>query len=139
MATKYADRAIISLNGATLADLQSATLSQNHNRRVVHSMTNDGRNRGFVEGNLDIDIKLSIAVRNKLSRPKLEAIDYENNDVQIAWFCGAEEFTSTGVFLKDNEDNASGIGDEVKASFNFGALDLKDAVGNSSLFDIQLG
>lgn len=138
MATKYADRAILSVNGASLFDIQNATLTQNHNRRVVPSMTNDGRNRGFVEGNLDIDISLTLAVRNKQARPKLEAIDYENADVQITWVCGAEQFVSTGVFLKDNNDSAGGVGDEVKAAFNFSALDLKDAVGNSSLFDISL-
>ena len=36
-------------------------------------------------------------------------------------------------------DNAGGIGDEVKTTFNFGALRLQDAVGNSSLFNLVLG
>jgi len=73
-----------------------------------------------------------------LARPKLEAIDYEANDVQITWVAGAETFIATGVFLKDNDDNAGGIGDEVKASFNFGALRISDGVGNSTLFNLTL-
>lgn len=138
MATKYCDRAFISINGAKIADLQSASLKQNRNAKVVPSMTPDGFNRGFVQGNLDIDISLQIAVQNTLARPKLEAIDYEANDVQITWVAGAETFIATGVFLKDNDDNAGGIGDEVKASFNFGALRISDGVGNSTLFNLTL-
>lgn len=138
MATRYADRAFISVNGARIADVQSASLRQNHNRRAVPSMTTDGFNRGFVQGNKDIDIALQIAVQNTLARPKLETIDYENNDVQITFVCGAEHFVATSVFLKDNDDNAGGVGDEVKTSFNFSALRLQDAVGNSSLFNIDL-
>lgn len=102
-------------------------------------MTNDGFNRGFVQGNRDVDITAQIAIQNTLSRPKLENIDYEGNDVSITWVCGADQFVATGVFLKDTEDNAGGIGDEVKTTFNFGAIRIADAVGNSSLFDLELG
>lgn len=138
MATKYADRAFISVNGARIADLERASLKQNHNAKPVPTMTQDGFNKGFVKGNREIDISLSIAVQNQLSRPKLESIDYEANDVQITWVVGAEQFVATGVFLKDNDDDAGGVGEEVKATFNFGALRLTDAVGNSSLFNLQL-
>lgn len=139
MATKYADRAFISINGARLADVQSASLKQNQNARVVPSMTPDGFNRGFVQGNKDIDISLTLAVQNQLTRPKLEAIDFENNDVQLTFVVGADQFIATGLFLKDVDDNAGGVGDEVKTSFNLGALKLQDAVGNSALFNIELG
>lgn len=138
MATKYADRAFISVNGARLSDIQSASLKQNQNAKAVPSMTNNGRNRGFVQGNKEIDITIALAVQNKLSRPKLEAIDYETNDVQLTFICGAEIFTATSLFNKDVEDNAGGVGEEVKATFNFGALDVKDAVGNSVLFNVSL-
>lgn len=134
MATKYADRAFISVNGAQLTDVQSATLKQNKNAKVVPSMTPDGYNRGFVQGNKDIDIMVLIAVENQQARAKLEEIDYEANSVQITWVCGADQFIATGVFNKDSEDNAGGIGEEVKTTFNFGALKLQDAVGNSALF-----
>ena len=138
MATKYADRAFVSINGARVTDLQSATLRQNHNARAVPSMTRDGFNAGYVQGNRDIDLTITIAVQNQLSRPKFEAIDYESNDVQVTFIAGTEQFIATGLFLKDNEDAAGGVGDEVKTTFNFSALRLTDAVGNSALFDIGL-
>lgn len=138
MSVKYADRCFISMNGARLSDVQSSTLKQNRNARVVPSMTNDGFNRGFVQGNRDIDITVVIAVQNKLSRPKFDFIDYEANDVQLTYVAGAEIFVVTGIFLKDNDDNAGGVGDEVKTTFNFGGLKVMDAVGNSVLFNIQL-
>lgn len=139
MATKYADRAFISINGARIADIQSCSLKQNKNAKVVPTMTPDGWNRGFVQGNTDIDINLQVAVQNQLARPKLEGIDYENNDVQLTFVCGADQYIATGLFNKDTEDNSSGTGSESKATFNFGALKLMDAVGNSVLFNIDLG
>jgi hypothetical protein len=138
MSQKYADRAFLSVNGTRLADIESASLKQNQNAKVVPSMTPDGFNRGFVQGNKDIDITMALAVQNKLARPKLEAIDYEASDVQITFVCGAEIFVATGVFLKDVEDNAGGVGDQVKATYNLGALKLVDSVGNSALFNLTL-
>lgn len=138
MATKYADRAFISVNGARIADLQSASLRQNFNARPVPTMTDDGFNRGFVQGNRDIDITMTVAVQNQLARPKLEAIDFEGNDVQLTFLVGQEIFIATGLFIKDTDDSAGGIGDEVKTNFNMGALKLQDAIGNSALFNIDL-
>lgn len=139
MTTRYADRAFISVNGARIADVESASLKQNKNAKVVPTMTPDGYNRGFVQGNTDFDINVVIAVQNQLARPKLEAIDYENNDVQLTFVCGADQYICTGLFNKDTEDNAGGVGENVKSTFNFGAIRVQDAVGNSVLFDIQLG
>lgn len=138
MATKYADRAFISVNGTRVADVQSAQLRQNRNARAVPIMSDDGFNRGFVQGNRDIDVTLTIAVQNLLARPKFDAIDYESSDVQLTFVVGADQFIATSLFLKDNDDNAGGVGDEVKSTFNFSALRLTDGVGNSSLFDIEL-
>lgn len=138
MATKYADRAFISINGTRLADVQSASLKHNKNARAVPSMTPDGFNRGFVQGNADIDISLSLAVVNSLARPKLEAIDYEANNVQLTFIVGSDQYIASNLFLKDVEDNAGGVGDEVKVTYNLGALRLEDAVGNSALFSLEL-
>lgn len=135
---KYADRAFISINGARVVDVQSATLKQNQNAKAVPSMTPDGFNRGFVQGNKDIDITLTIAVENQLSRPKFESIDYEASDVQLTFIVGADQYIATGLFCKDVDDNAGGVGDEVKSTFNFGAIRLQDAVGNSALFGLSL-
>ena len=138
MSTRYADRAFVSINGARLVDVQSASLKQNKNARAVPSMTPDGFNRGYVQGNRDIDVTLTLAVQNQLARPKLENIDYENNDVQLTFIVGSDQYIATGLFLKDTEDNAGGVGDEVKNTMNFGALRVQDAVGNSSLFNLEL-
>ena len=138
MATKFADRAFISVNGASIVDVQSASLKQNLNAKAVNSMTNDGYNRGFVQGNKDIDINCVIALENLLARPKFEEIDYESNSVQMTFRCGAEIFVAVDLFNKDVEDNAGGVGEEVKTTFNFGAIRLTDAVGNSVLFNIGL-
>lgn len=138
MATLYADRAFISVNGQQLVDVQSAQLKQNHNRKAVKSMTPDGYDRGFVQGNKDIDITITVAVENALARPKLDAIDYAGNDVQLTFQVGADQYIATGLFLKDNDDNSPGVGEEAKASFNFGALKVTDATGNSSLFNLSL-
>lgn len=134
----YADRAFISVQGARIADVQSAQLRQNHNRKPVPTMTRDGHNAGVVKGNKEIDITLTIAVQNGLGRPKLEAVDYDNQDVQLTFIVGSDLYTANGLYLKDNDDNAGGVGDEVRATFNFGALRLLDGEGNSTLFDISL-
>lgn len=138
MATLYADRAFVSINGAKLADVQSASLKQNLNAKAVPSMTPDRFNRGFVRGNIDIDIALTLAVQNTLAHPKLEAIPFESSDVQLTFIVGADQYVATGLFLKDKDLGASGIGDEVKATFNLGALKVVDAVGNSVLFNLAL-
>lgn len=139
MATKYADRAFISINGAPVIDVQSASLKQNHNAKNVPTMTPDGFDRGFTKGNTNIDVSLQLALDNNNPRPKFENIDYEANDVQLTFVVGSEQFVCSGLFLKDNDDNAGGVGDEVKSSFNFGAIRLTDAVGNGVLFGIDLG
>ncbi|NJM94447.1 MAG: hypothetical protein HC842_07130 [Cytophagales bacterium] len=138
MATKYCDRAFISVNGAPIVDLESASLKQNRNAKAVPTMTRDRFNLGFVEGNTDIDINVVIAIQNTLARPKLDQVNYEAADVQITFVAGVEQFIATGVFNKDTEDNASGVGAEVKTTFNFGALKLLDAAGNSALFNLVL-
>jgi hypothetical protein len=124
------------VNGAEIADLQSCQLRQNRNAAPVKTMTNDRFNRGFVEGNTDIDITATLAIQNSLARPKLDQVDYKANDVQIGFQVGADLFTATGVFSKDTTDDASGVGTEAKTTFNWGAIKLLDAVGNSALFDV---
>lgn len=138
MATKYADRAFIAINGARISDVQSASLRQNRASKAVPSMTNDGFNRGFVQGNREIDLDVTIAVQNKLAFPKLGDIDYEANDVQLTFIVGSDQFTATGLFPKEDDITAGGVGEEVKVSFKFGALKVIDSFGNSVLFNIGL-
>lgn len=134
----YADRAFISVNGAPLVDLQSASLKQNKNAKAVPTMTNDTFNRGAVRGNTDIDITCEVAVQNVLASPKLESLPFDGTDLQLTFVSGADQYVATGLFIKDVDQNASGIGSEVKKTFNMGAIKLVDAVGNSVLFDISL-
>lgn len=138
MATLYADRAFISVNGTQIADVQSASLKQNHNSKAVPTMTPDLFNRGFVRGNKDFTINMELATQNTLARPKLESLPYDSADVALTFQVGADLYTATGLFIQDNEDNAGGIGSEVKATFTLGALKLIDQVGNSVLFNISL-
>lgn len=139
MATVYADRAFISVNGVQVADIQSSSLRQNFNARPVDTMTPDKFNRGFVQGNTHIDVGINLAVQQGLARPKIDQIDFEANDVTISYFVGADEFIATGVFKKDASDDESGVGTEAKFAINLGATKLIDAIGNAAaLFDIQL-
>jgi hypothetical protein len=138
MATKYADRAFVSVNGISVLDVEAADLKQNFNAKPVDTMTPDGTNRGFVEGNVHVDLMIRVAQRNKLARAKLEAIDYENNDVQCTFVCGAEHFTAQGLFRKDVAQSSSGVGQQATGTFNLGALRVLDGVGNSSLFNLSL-
>lgn len=139
MTARYADRAFLSVNGVALVDIQSASLRQNHNARAVPTMTPDSFNRGFVEGNTDIDINVTIAVDKNLARPKLDQIDYKANDVAITFVFGADQFIATGVHKKTTGDDAPGVGTEVKTTFELGAIRLVDAIGNAAaLFDIDL-
>jgi hypothetical protein len=137
MSVLYADRVFLSVNGVELLDLESCSLKQNDGTKTVPTMTRNRRNKGFVKGNREIDIAAVVAVQNKLGSPKLEGIDYEANDVALTFECGGDRYTAVGVNLVDTSQDSSGVGSEVKKSFNLKALDLVDQVGNSSLFDIS--
>lgn len=134
MAAKYADRGFIAVNGVPVIDVQSISVKQNFNAKQVKSMTPDGFDRGFVEGNVDVDVNFVIAVENLLASPKLESIDFQANNVSLNAVFGVDQYTVQGLFRKDVDEAASGVGEEVKKTFNFGALKVVDAVGNSVLF-----
>lgn len=134
MATKYADRGFIAVNGVPVIDVQSISVKQNFNAKQVKSMTPDGFDRGYVEGNVDTDVNFVVAVENLLASPKLESIDFQANNVSLSAVFGADQYTVQGLFRKDVDQSAPGVGEEVKKTFNFGALKVVDAVGNSVLF-----
>lgn len=139
MATVYADRAFISVNGAPMIDVQSASLKRNFNAKPVPNMTTDHFNTGFVQGNTDIDIDVEVAVQNALPSPKLETLPFTTADVALTFVVGADQYVATGLFMKNTDENASGIGSEVKKSFSMGAIKLVDSVGNvASIFNISL-
>jgi hypothetical protein len=133
MGMLYADRAFLTINGARLVDVQTAAVRRNFNASAVKSMTPDGFNRGYVQGNQDVDADFTIAVENDLARPKLENIDYHNNDVALNFVVGADQYVVGPLFPKSVEDSAPGVGEAVKTSFSLGALRITDGVGNSVL------
>lgn len=139
MTIKYADRAFISVNGAFFSDLQSASLRQTRNAKVQPSITPDGFHRGHTEGNRDIDIMIQLANRNLTPRPNLEDVNFASSDVQITWLLGAKFIVATGIYLKDVEDNAPGVGEEAKTTFQLGAIRVADALGNPVLLDLNFG
>ncbi len=138
MASVYADRAFLSVNGVPVIDLQSASLKQNFNSKPVDTMTNDSFNRGYVAGNRHIDLMLQVAVENTLATPKIESLPFATADVQATFVQGADQYTATGLFIKDSDQSAPGVGQEGKKTWNLGATKVVDAVGNSILFDITL-
>lgn len=139
MSTVYADRAFLSVNGTPIIDVQSASLKVNFNSKAVPTMTPDTFNRGFVQGNEDIDIDLEVAVQNGLASPKIESLPFKTADIRLTFVSGADQYVASGLFPKNVDQNASGIGSEVKKRFSLGAIKLVDSVGNAAaVFNIQL-
>src|ERR1019366_424966 len=138
MVTQYADRAFLAMNGAKLADVQSANLNLDFSSKPVDSMTQHPFNTGFVKGNMKIDVDFEMAVQNALATAKPEFIDFANNDVSLNFVCGADQYIVTGLFPKTAKTGASGIGTEAKKSSAYGGLKVTDAVGNSILFPLSL-
>lgn len=138
MATKFADRGFISINGAPIADVKNIEVRRNPTARAVPTMTRNGRNKGYVQGNLEIQVNFAIAIENLLARPKIEAIDYENNDVALTFEVGADQFVCVGLFPGDYADRTPGVGQEAETTFTLGALDVVDSFGNSALFQLGL-
>lgn len=138
MSVRYADRGFVSINGSPIVDIKSVSAKKNRNARPVGTMTRDGFNRGFVQGNTEIDLTLAIAVANDRPLVKLDRIDYEANDVQLTLVVGQEQYIYTGLFLKDDDLSNPNVGDESTASYNMGALKFTDAVGNPVDFILEL-
>lgn len=138
MSTVYADRIFFSMGGLEVLDIESVSAKISDGTKYVPTMTRNRRNKGTVKGNRDIQLSVSLAVQNKLGSPKFEDLDFENNDVQITYEVGADRYTFTPVDFVDVDISASGVGSEVKKSFNFLAMDLIDQVGNSSLFPTSI-
>jgi hypothetical protein len=134
MSQLYADRVFLSMNGTEAQDVQSATLEQNRNSKAVRSMTRKPFNTGFVEGNRDIKITATIAVQNALASPKWDQYDYVANDVSMSFECGADLYVAHNLELVSCRLEGTGVGEEVKKVFEFLALSLTDAVGDSALF-----
>lgn len=138
MGVLYIDRGFISINGVEVLDVESITVRQSDNTKYAPTMTRNRRYKGTVKGNRDININFAAAVQATLGTPKLESIDYQNNDVALTFEHGGDRYTLTGLDFVDAEQAAPGVGAEGKKTFNMLAVDIVDQVGNSSLFPTSL-
>lgn len=130
----YADRGFVSVNGVELQDVESITVKQSDGTKYVPTMTRNRRHKGTVKGNREINVSLSVAVQLQLGTPKLEDLDYTNNNVSLTFEHGGDRYTLTGLDIVDTDQGASGVGSEGKKSYNLLATDIIDQVGNSALF-----
>lgn len=138
MSTLFIDRGFVSMNGTELFDVQDITLKISDGTKYAPTMTRNRRNKGYVKGNRDISFHVGIAVQSQLGTPKLEALDYETNDIALTFEHGGDRYTLVGVNHVDADQGASGVGSEGKKGWNFLAIDIIDQVGNSSLFSTSL-
>lgn len=138
MGVLYADRGFISINGVEVLDVESITVKQADGTKYVPTMTRNRRYKGTVKGNRDINISFSVAVQNKLGTPKIENLDFQNQDIALTFEHGADRYTCVGLDFVDAEQSASGVGSEGKKNFNMLAMDCIDQVGNSAVFPTSL-
>lgn len=138
MGVLYADRGFVTINGVEVLDVESITVRKSDGTKYVPTMTRNRRHKGTVKGNRDINISLAVAVQNSLGTPKIEDIDYQNNDVRLTFEHGGDRYTCVGLDSVDAEQAASGVGAEGKKTFNLLATDVIDQVGNSALFPTSL-
>lgn len=122
------------MNGVELQDVESITVKQSDGTKYVPTMTRNRRHKGTVKGNREINVSLSVAVQLQLGTPKLEDLDYTNNNVSLTFEHGGDRYTLTGLDIVDTDQGASGVGSEGKKSYNLLATDIIDQVGNSALF-----
>jgi len=143
MATLYADRAYLSINGVEVLDLENITVKVSDGTKAVQTMTRNRRHKGFVKGNREITASFSVAVQQALGSPKIESIDFNSQDVALTADFSSEggagdRYSLVGLDFVDMDQGASGVGSEVKKSFNMVAIDIIDQVGNSALFNSAL-
>jgi hypothetical protein len=138
MSTVYADRGFISINGVEALDVQSITMRQTEGARYVPVMSRNKRHRGTVSGNRDITVNFAIAVQKRLGTPKIEFIDYENNDVALTFEHGSDRYTVVGLAWVDSEQSAGGVGTEGRKTWTLIGTDVIDQVGNSVLFPLDI-
>jgi len=138
MGTIFADRGFISVNGVEVLDVENISAKLTDGTKPVPTMTRNRRTKGFVKGNREFTLNFSVAVQNKLGSPKIEEIDFENNDVQLTFEQGSDRYTYVNLDHADTEQSASGVGAEGKKVWNMVATDRIDQVGNSALFPTSL-
>lgn len=139
MGNLFVDRGFVSINGTEVLDVENISVKVSDGTKYVPTMTRNRRHKGTVKGNRDINVSFAVAVQSTLGTPKLENIDYNNQDIALTFEHGGDRYTLTGLDFVDQEQSAPGVGSEGKKSFNMLATDIIDQVGNSALFSSALG
>jgi hypothetical protein len=138
MSTLYADRGFIDINGVEVLDVESVSVKVSDGTKHVPTMTRNRRFNGTVKGNREVSCNFAVAVQNTLGSPKIEMIDYQNNNVNLTFQHGADIYTLVNMDFVDVDQSASGVGTEGKKSFNTIFLDIIEQTGNSALFPTSL-
>lgn len=135
MALQYASRGYISINNQKMVDVKRISYKITRGSKAVATMTPDGFNTGFTQGQYDIDLSFEVAVQDQLSRFKPELIDWASTNAQMTIQFGnnSDQFTFTNLFFVDVDESAPGPGEEITASFSFKALKIIDNVATSTL------
>ncbi len=138
MALAYADRGFISINGVQVIDVQGIHMDVDDGTKYVETMTNDRTQSGVVKGNRKVSVHIDIAVQGVLGTPKIEDIDYQNNDVALTYAQGGDRYSVHGLDHVKMSQSAPGVGQEGKKGWDFIGLKKVDQVGNSDLFSSGL-
>ena len=138
MSTLYADRGFIDINGVEVLDVESISVKVSDGTKHVPTMTRNRRFTGTVKGNREVSCNFSVAVQNSLGSPKIEMIDFQNNNVGLTFQQGADIYTLVNMDFVDMDQSAPGVGTEGKKTFNAIFLDIIEQTGNSALFPTSL-
>lgn len=109
-----------------------ATTSGDQQVNAVGTMTSNHLNSGFVRGNAQYSLNLSIFQTSNGKPIDFTSIDYDNTLVTVALYCPAGQFGSnvfagskkyllcTGLYLSTNDElEATGVGQPVTSNYNF--------------------
>jgi hypothetical protein len=136
MAGKYADRMFLAVNGAPIADVQSASIKRNRNARPVKTMTRNGRNKGIVEGNHEFELSFTLAVKNDEPYPKLDFIDFTANSVALVAQYGIESLTyKRPLRHRRLEPIPPALAKRSRRASTSARFDCTDATGNPASFE----
>lgn len=133
---RYADRGFLSVNGVELVDLVTASVTRSTGLQRKSTMTRSGRDSGYSNGNLQIQIAAELAIERKKAQIDLALAD-PDAEIRLVFECGGERLTAIGVAESSATINAS-VGDASK-SVQWEALDIVNENGLSVNAEIQLG
>lgn len=133
---RYADRGFLAVNGVELVDLVTCTVNRSTGLQRKKTMTRNGRDAGYSNGNLEVQISGELAIERKKAQIDLALAD-DDAEITGVFECGGERFTCIGI-AESSSSITSSVGDSSK-SFQWEALDIINENGESVNVLIQLG